>query len=52
MNQEPITLTNRPFIVGGTAYLPVRFISESLGADVEWVQNKDEVSIFISLKLY
>lgn len=48
MNQEPVTLTNRPFIVGGTAYLPVRFISESLGSDVEWVQNADEMSILIT----
>lgn len=40
MNTESVVLANSPFIVGGTAYLPVRFIGESLGAKVEWFQDE------------
>ena len=45
MNNESTILATSPFIVGSTAYLPLRFISESLGAKVEWVQNEDKILI-------
>ena len=28
-----------PFIEGGRTYVPVRFLGESLGAEVDWVSN-------------
>lgn len=45
INKESVLLLNRPFILVSTAYLPLRFISESLGAKVEWVQNEDKILI-------
>ncbi|WP_313999529.1 stalk domain-containing protein [uncultured Paenibacillus sp.] len=45
MNNEGALLQNEPFAVNGSAYLPLRFISESLGATVDWVQQDDNISI-------
>jgi hypothetical protein len=45
INEEPVTLKIAPFGVSGTSYLPLRFISESLGATVDWVQKEDKISI-------
>ncbi|QJD84924.1 stalk domain-containing protein [Cohnella herbarum] len=41
-----IKSVNNPFNnVGGTSYLPLRLISESLGAKVHWIQKEDKISI-------
>jgi hypothetical protein len=45
INDEPVTLQTAPFGVSGTSYLPLRFISESLGATVDWMQKEDKISI-------
>lgn len=45
MNNQPVILSNPHFIVGSTAYLPLRFVSESLGAKVEWIHSQDKISI-------
>jgi hypothetical protein len=48
INDEPVTLQAAPFsVIGafGTSYLPLRFISESLGATVNWIQKEDKISI-------
>lgn len=45
LNHDPVMLSNAPFILVSTGYLPLRFISESLGAKVEWVQNEDKILI-------
>ncbi|MCR6546566.1 stalk domain-containing protein [Dehalobacterium formicoaceticum] len=48
LNNKPVTLSNQPFILVSTAYLPLRFISESLGGKVDWIQ--DEGKIFILMQ--
>ncbi|MBW7475410.1 copper amine oxidase [Paenibacillus oenotherae] len=45
MNNKPVQLQNEPFTVNGTAYLPLRFISEALGASVDWVPEEDLIRI-------
>lgn len=45
VNNEAVKLQNAPFGVNGTSYLPLRFISETLGAKVEWVQQEDQITI-------
>lgn len=45
VNNKVMTLQNTPFSVNGTSYLPLRFISETLGATVDWVQKDDKISI-------
>ncbi|MCQ6561173.1 stalk domain-containing protein [Paenibacillus mendelii] len=45
LNNEVVQLANKPFGINGTSYLPLRFISESLGAKVDWVQKEDRISI-------
>ncbi len=36
LNQEPITLDAPPFIVAGRTLVPLRFVSEHIGAFVTW----------------
>ncbi|WP_370510446.1 copper amine oxidase N-terminal domain-containing protein [Paenibacillus sp. NAIST15-1] len=38
-------LTAAPFIQTGRTYVPIRFISEKLGANVSWNQSTKEVTI-------
>ncbi|UVI29499.1 stalk domain-containing protein [Paenibacillus spongiae] len=45
LNNAIVKLANEPFGINGTSYLPLRFISESLGAKVDWVQKEDRISI-------
>lgn len=45
LNGKEVQLENKPFAIKGTSYLPLRFISEKLGAKVEWVQKEDKISI-------
>ncbi|OAB26551.1 hypothetical protein PMSD_25555 [Paenibacillus macquariensis subsp. defensor] len=45
VNNKAVILQNTPFGVNGTSYLPLRFISETLGATVDWVQQTDRISI-------
>lgn len=40
-------VSNKPFSINGTSYLPLRFISESLGAKVDWNQQAEIISITI-----
>jgi plastocyanin len=41
-------LANPPVTIQGTAYVPIRFIGEQLGADIQWLQS--EQSVLISTK--
>ncbi|BBH25005.1 hypothetical protein Back11_63500 [Paenibacillus baekrokdamisoli] len=45
MDNKAVQLPNKPFGVNGTSYLPLRFISESLGAKVDWKQKEQIISI-------
>lgn len=45
-NDKLITLNKAPFIENGRTLVPIRFIAESLGANVEW--NHDEYAVYIT----
>lgn len=45
VNGEPVQLDVSAFIQNGRTYLPVRFVAESLDADVNWDQNTQQVTI-------
>lgn len=45
VNGKTVTLVTPPFIVNGTIYLPLRFISEQLGATVNWLPQQEEIAI-------
>jgi|GEM_PF-666750 len=42
---KPYTLDAAPYITAGRTLVPVRFVSEALGADVEWIEEKRQVVI-------
>ncbi|HEX4014068.1 MAG TPA: copper amine oxidase N-terminal domain-containing protein [Candidatus Cybelea sp.] len=42
---QPSTLDVAPFIVGATTFVPLRFISQSLGASVNWNDRTSTVTI-------
>jgi serine protease Do len=45
LNGTPITLAGKPFTVNGNTMIPLRFVSESLGAKVGWESNSRTVLI-------
>lgn len=45
VNDKPIELDVAPFIESGRTFVPVRFISEALGCDVEWDSLTESVII-------
>ncbi|KHL93658.1 hypothetical protein QW71_22335 [Paenibacillus sp. IHB B 3415] len=45
VNGKSITLLTPPFVVNGAVYLPLRFISEQLGATVEWLPQESRIAI-------
>ncbi|KAF6562594.1 copper amine oxidase [Paenibacillus sp. EKM202P] len=45
VNGKSVELTNPPFMVNGIGYLPLRLISETLGAKVDWIQKEDTIVI-------
>jgi Copper amine oxidase N-terminal domain len=42
---QPTTMDVAPFIVGATTYVPLRFISQALGASVNWDDSTSTVTI-------
>lgn len=42
---QTVDLPSKPFIIGGVSYVPLRFVSESLGADVHWSSADRAVQI-------
>jgi Copper amine oxidase N-terminal domain. len=44
-NNEKLTLAQPPVLIEGSAYVPIRFVSESLGAEVEWDSANKTVRI-------
>ncbi len=45
VNNKSVNLPTLPFIVNGSMYLPLRFISEQLGASVEWLPQEERIAI-------
>jgi hypothetical protein len=45
VNNNSVKLPTLPFIVNGSMYLPLRFISEQLGAKVEWLPQEERIAI-------
>lgn len=45
VNGKSVTLANKPFVVNGSVYLPLRFISEQLGAKVNWLPQEGRIAI-------
>ena len=45
INGQPQTLDVAPFIVGASTFVPLRFVSEALGASVDWNESEHLVSI-------
>ncbi|MGA3037617.1 MAG: stalk domain-containing protein [Vulcanimicrobiaceae bacterium] len=45
VNGQPQTIDVAPFIVGASTYVPLRFISQALGANVSWDENDHLVAI-------
>ncbi len=45
VNDSLVTLTVAPYISSGRTLVPVRFVSESLGADVKWDSTTKTVTI-------
>ncbi|TYP69715.1 stalk domain-containing protein [Paenibacillus methanolicus] len=45
LNGATVQLQTPPFSVSGTSYLPLRFISEQLGAQVDWNQAAEKIDI-------
>jgi hypothetical protein len=48
VNGQPQTLDVAPFIVGASTYVPLRFISQALGANVSWDESDHLVAITMS----
>lgn len=46
VNGQVVTPDVEPFIENGRTLVPIRFISEALGYNVSWNQDKREVSVF------
>ena len=45
LNDKLVTLNAAPYIESGRTMVPVRFVSESLGANVQWDQKTKTVTI-------
>ena len=45
VNGQPETIDVAPFIVGASTYVPLRFVSQALGAGVQWDENDRVVEI-------
>ncbi len=50
LNGKPAATDSPPIMIDGRAYVPLRFISESLGASVAWDETTHTVSIDNSIK--
>lgn len=47
VNGEEVTLDSPAFLENDRTYTPIRFISEEIGADVEWINETQEVVITV-----
>jgi hypothetical protein len=49
VNGSPVTIDVAPFIVGASTYVPLRFVSQALGATVDWDETNQVVDIATSV---
>jgi len=47
-NGMTVVMAEAPFLSSGTSYLPLRFVSESLGAKVDWYADQYHIAITTS----
>jgi hypothetical protein len=47
INGKEVRMEQAPMIVNGTTFVPLRFVAESLSADVEWIEATREIRISI-----
>ena len=45
VNGKPLTLDSPPLVIKGSTYVPVRFVSEQLGAKVDWIASSKTAMI-------
>lgn len=45
VNGKTVTLDSSAFLQNDRTYTPIRFISEELGAEVEWIEDDEQVII-------
>ncbi|MFB9326399.1 stalk domain-containing protein [Paenibacillus aurantiacus] len=45
LNGKSVDTGTTPFSLAGTSYLPLRFVSEQLGAKVDWNQQEEKINI-------
>ena len=45
VNAKVYTLDTAPIISNGRAFVPIRFIAESFGAEVEWLKETETIVI-------
>ncbi|MFC4098694.1 stalk domain-containing protein [Paenibacillus xanthanilyticus] len=45
LNGKAVDTGTKPFGLAGTSYLPLRFVSEQLGAKVDWNQQEEKITI-------
>ncbi len=48
VNGQPDTIDVAPFIVGESTYVPLRFVSQALGAGVNWDESSQTVAITLA----
>ncbi|MEZ4812348.1 MAG: copper amine oxidase N-terminal domain-containing protein [Caldisericia bacterium] len=46
MNGSVVTMSVAPLIINGRTVVPLRFISEALGASVEWIGATKSIKIY------
>lgn len=49
VDNKQVYFSNAPFLISGTTYVPLRFISESIGAKVGWDNHNKIVNIDVDL---
>jgi hypothetical protein len=47
VNDQPVSFPDQPpAVVGGRTMIPLRFVTEAMGAEVEWIAEKNRVNIY------
>ena len=49
INQKEVTIDCDPFTQNGRTMVPLRFIAESFGANVEWIESEQKITMQLSV---